>query len=215
VPEVRPDDAISRLAAKKLFEEQPDKRRWSEEAQWLVNPSIEARELWLPGIGTVEKLNTDYEYRWVAVGFGDRPRTERVQKFKAMGFDFASSDPHCEHKGCSCDVKVLVGEIVKDRNWIQLGDLVLMKCPAPLYRSYIKRNMLSAIAQTSRREILQKNGREIMSTANSIPGIQSSFLDQESIDSVRSRAVLDDNRAPLEDRVSSNAAIPSSSRRKS
>jgi hypothetical protein len=215
VPQVRPDTALSRSVVKKLFEEQPDKKRWSDEAQWLVNPSIEARELWLPGIGTVEKLNTDYEYRWVAVGFGDRPRTERVQKFKAMGFDFAFSDPKCEHKGCSCDVKVSIGDIVKDRNWIQLGDLVLMKCPAALYRSYIKRNMLSALAQTSPREILQNAGRDIMSSTNSIPGVKSSILEQESIESSRLRAVLDDNSSPLEDRVGSNAAIPNSSRRKS
>lgn len=140
----------------KLREEQPDRRTWGPELTYLLDSSIEARPLQLPGIGQIRPKNTEYAYYWVRLKRGNNPDHTRYMQMKAAGYSNATLedvDPMANSVNASSDG----GEITCG------VDLILMKAHPSVHYGALKFHQQRAINMTNPRsreanEVMMRSG---------------------------------------------------------
>ena len=169
---------------------------WPSEVQDLVNPSIEARQMYAPITGQIEKrLNKEYEYFWAKDICGQNPDHTRVGQLRYNGWDFATTK----------DVKMCNEFTVKGEREIRNGDLVLMKIPIMKWREMRKAQNLQAI-QMAYPQAYGFDGSP-MSTANLTPGMKTSMLGDADIADMQKNARISDPTEELQTgEVKGNAA---------
>ena len=182
----------------------------NEETDALFNPSIVAKPLHVPMSGQIlKRLNPEMEFFWTFDRNGQSPYHERVERLRAVGFEFATTD----------DVKMAVEDTVKGRvkrqdgkefsNEIRNGDLRLMKVPKRRWLEIRKSQMLQAIMMTNARGKVMGEEGTIMTAQAMTPGVRTTLVD-EPIDSIRARAVVSDAAKDLADgQVRGNASVVS------
>jgi hypothetical protein len=176
----------------------------NEETDALFNPSIEAKPLHIPQAGRIAKrLNSEVEFFWAFDRNGQNPYHERVERLRAVGFEFASTK----------DVQMAVEDVVKGKNQegfsneIRNGDLRLMKVPKRRWLEIRKTHMLQAIMMMNPRGKVMGDDGTVMGVGSLIPGVRTSVTD-EPIEDIRARAVVSDAAADLRDKqVRGNASI--------
>jgi hypothetical protein len=182
----------------------------NEETDALFNPSITARPLHVPMAGQIaERLNREMEYFWAFDRVGQNPYHERVERLRAVGFDFATTD----------DVRMAVDSVVKGKvkkgdkdfsNEIRNGDLRLMKVPKRRWLEIRKSQQLQAIMMMNPRGKVMGDNGTVMGVQGLIPGVRTTVSD-EPIEDIRSRAVVSNAAQDLRDgQVRGNASVVSS-----
>ena len=159
------------------------------ETDALFNPSISARPLHIPLAGQIAKrLNSDMEFFWAFDRNGQNPNHERVERLRAVGFDYATTK----------DVQMAVDEVVKGKNGegfsneIRNGDLRLMKVPKRRWLEIRKSQQLQAIMMTNPRGKAMNEDGSVMSVQSMVPGVRTEAapLDDGSIEGIRAKAVV-------------------------
>ena len=115
-------------------------RQVSPELAILFNKAIVAKPLMTPEVCSIQVKNLEYQYRWV-----NRQAKGGLmyQKRRAMGFTNATKE----------DVEILGGDAVATDGEITAFDLILMKCPKPIYEAAIKFNMEKALTMQRARGV--------------------------------------------------------------
>lgn len=178
----------------------------NEETDALFNPSITAKPLHVPIAGQIlKRLNGDMEFFWAFDRNGQNPNHERVERLRAVGFDYATTK----------DVQMAVAEVVKGKNHegfsneIRNGDLRLMKVPKRRWLEIRKSQQLQAIMMMNPRGKVMGDDRTVMGVGSLVPGVRTTVTD-EPIEDIRSRAVVSDATADLRDgQVRGNASVVS------
>lgn len=161
-----------------LREANPNVQSWSEEARALLNPSISARPMHLPQAGAIKRIiNKDYKYKMVRDKLGQNPNHERVEQLKAEGWEFATTK----------DVEMASQATVKSENEIRNGDLILMKVPMKRYLEIEKDRLERSVGMAYG----TREDGPVMSNAQ-VPGIRSTMTGDESVDGIRSKAIVSD-----------------------
>jgi hypothetical protein len=140
-----------------LRETQPSRATWSEELKVLLDSSIEARPLQLPGVGQVNIKNTEYAYYWARLKRGNTPDTTRYMQLKAAGYTNATTD----------DVDPMVNSVnaSADGQEITCGiDLILMKALKKVHYGALKFHHERALQMTNPRSDVAKD--RIMRSGN-------------------------------------------------
>ena len=173
------DAQLPKNIVRQVFEEQPRPEMWNDELKDLMNPSIQAKPLHIPISGQIKKrLNYEYEYYWAHDRNGQNPYHDRVETLRSIGFDYATSK----------DVEMYSSDTVKSENEIRSGDRRLMKCPKMRWREIRKDQNLRAVLMSNPQGQVMTDDRSVMSAANLLPGMRT-YLSDETVDSIRSRAV--------------------------
>jgi hypothetical protein len=128
----------------KLREEQPDRRNWNQELEYLVESSFEARPLQLPGIGQIRPKNTEVAYYWVRLKRGDNPDYTRYLQMKAAGYRNATLE----------DVDPLLNAVKPNADGTEITcgvDLILMCAHPSIHYGALKFHQEKAISMTNPR----------------------------------------------------------------
>jgi hypothetical protein len=170
---------------------------WPQELQDLVNPSIEARQMYTPLSGQIkERLNREYEYFWAKDICGANPNHERVGALRYAGWDFATTK----------DVKMANEFTVKGESEIRNGDLVLMKIPMMKWKQMRKAQNMEAI-QMAYPQAYGYDGQP-MTAANLTPGMRTYMGSEADVEEMRGKARVSDPAEELATgKVSGNAAV--------
>lgn len=140
------DPAVPPNVAKQILSS-PDQggihpSQWNDELKDLFNASISARPLHLPESTKIAEFkNKEHHYYWVRDICGSNPNHDRVEKFRANGWDYATSE----------DVVMCAPDTVKQKNEIRIGDLRLMKIPEMRWREIRKSQNIAALEMISPR----------------------------------------------------------------
>jgi hypothetical protein len=178
----------------------------NEEADALFNPSITARPLHVPMAGQIQKrLNREMEYFWAFDRLGQNPYHERVDRLRAVGFEYATTK----------DVQMAVDDVIKGKddkgfsNEIRNGDLRLMKVPKQRWLEIRKSQQLQAIMMMNPRGKAMGDDGTVMGVQSLIPGVRTTVTD-EPIEDIRARAVVSDAAKDLADgQIRGNASVVS------
>ncbi len=146
----------------------------NEETDALFNPSIQARPLHVPLSGQIAKrLNAEMEFFWAFDRCGQNPNHERVERLRAVGFDYATTK----------DVQMAVSDVVKGRdregfsNEIRNGDLRLMKVPKLRWLEIRKSQQLNAIVMMNPRGKVMGEEGTVMGVNSLLPGMKTSVIE--------------------------------------
>lgn len=180
--------SISSSVQDQLKESYPGGRRtWPRELAILFDDSIEARPLNLPGIGQIEKLNTEVVYHWVRRPMGPNPDLTRYMQLKTAGFRNATLQ----------DVKPLVNSVNADETEITCGqDLILMCAPPEIYYGAIKAHAKRALAMTNPRSSV---AQEQMKSSN--------FGDRAVLDATRSTLLDETEQVEYQSRAGEGNSV--------
>lgn len=166
-----------------------DPRYYNDELAALLNPSIHAEPLHTPLSGQIKKrLNSEVEFFWAFDRCGQNPNHERVEQLRGAGFEYATSDDvamFSEAAYCGRNKDNFTNEI-------RSGDRRLMKVAKTRWLSIRKSQNLQAINMANPRGKVSEDGRNLMSIASTMPGVQTSTVGDEGIDAIRAKAVLSD-----------------------
>jgi hypothetical protein len=177
------------------------------ETDALFNPSITARPLHVPMAGQIaERLNKEMEYFWAFDRNGQNPNHERVERLRAVGFDYATTN----------DVRMAVADVVKGKvqkdgkdfsNEIRNGDLRLMKVPRNRWLEIRKSQQMQAITMMNPRGKVMGDDGTVMGVQGLIPGVKTT-ISEESVDDIRARAVVSNAAQDLADgQIRGNASV--------
>jgi hypothetical protein len=187
-----PESQIPPAAFSRQFSEANPNYRpgQNEETDALFNPSITARPLHVPIAGQIAKrLNSEMEFYWAFDRNGTSPNHERVERLRAAGFDYATTD----------DVQMAVEDTIKGRrdgkrdgysNEIRNGDLRLMKVSKRRWLEIRKNQQLSAILMMNPRGKAMGEDGSVMSVSSMIPGVRTEITSDATVEELKARAVV-------------------------
>jgi len=151
----------------------------------------------------IKRLNNEMEFFWAFDRNGQNPFHERVDRLRAVGFDYATTK----------DVQMAVDDVVKGKddkgfsNEIRNGDLRLLKVPKRRWLEIRKSQQLQAITMMNPRGKAMGDDGTVMGVQGLIPGVRTSITD-EAIEDIRSRAVVSDAAKDLSDgQIRGNASV--------
>jgi hypothetical protein len=176
----------------------------NEETDALFNSSITAKPLHVPMAGQIQKrLNPEMEFFWAFDRNGQNPYHERVERLRAVGFEFATTK----------DVQMAVEDTIQGRddkgfsNEIRNGDRRLMKVPKRRWLEIRKSHQLQAIQMMNPRGKAMGDDGTVMGVQQLIPGVRTTVTD-EPIEDIRARAVVSNAADDLRDgQVRGNASV--------